>query len=86
MKDAETKEEPRCGLCRHWHASPADPMNLAAPRTGLCRAIPPQPIVFVAGQSVQGMNVHVEYRYPTVYANFAGCGMYEERLQLTIKN
>lgn len=82
----DEREENRCGQCKHWYANPADPMNLAAPRMGLCRAAPPQAIVVGAQQTVHGMGLTVDYRYPTLLANALGCGMYQERMQLTIKN
>ena len=80
-------EENRCGSCVHWHQTPSDPMNLAAPRTGLCRAVPPVPVVTGVMPTVDGgMQPQAQALYPLTLANSLGCGMFKERANLTLSN
>lgn len=82
----EAPDEKRCGACKHWHKLPGDPMNLGAPKTGLCRAVPPVPIAAGQTRTAQGIMVAYEFIFPSLREDALSCGMYEERLQLTIKN
>lgn len=81
-----TNDNEVCGTCTYWYQVPADPMNLAAPKVGLCRAVPPYPLVMGSQQTVQGRQFNVQFVPPQLGEQTPCCGMYQQRLQLAIKN
>ena len=58
-----------CSSCPHWHALPANPMALGAPRQGECRGAPPVllPIPQPGGMGAASV-------YPQTHEHFSACG------------
>lgn len=73
--------EATCSECRHWHALPIDPNNLAAPRMGLCRGVPPVPLVVGFQNTARGPMPQVQAFYPALAADMAVCGVFEGRVK-----
>lgn len=68
---------PACGACRYWGAQPRDPADLAAPRQGQCRRLPPVPLL-LGTDRLRGPITLVTY--PTVPDGFPACALYEPAL------
>lgn len=62
----------RCGSCRFWDKQPPNPTNLAAPRVGLCRAVPP---AFMLLPTPQGMAP--AFGYPTLQEDMLPCSFHQ---------
>lgn len=63
--------EPVCGTCAHWKKRPTDPMNLGAPATGECRAVPPSVTLLPTPQGLAQASA-----YPQLPETFLACGLY----------
>lgn len=72
-------EDRTCGTCRHWHRLPKDPMNLGAPESGQCRAVPPSAQLFV---DQAGQPLAIVANYPGMPGDFPACGLHQGRLEL----
>lgn len=60
-----------CATCKHWQQQPRDPMNLAAPRVGLCMANPPQFQLLPMPQGFAPV-----WGYPVLPENFTACALH----------
>ncbi len=64
----------KCGTCKHWHKNPTDPMNVAAPAMGVCRASPPS----VTSLPAQGGSTLTMANYPTLAPDTIACSQHQE--------
>jgi len=62
-----------CSGCKHWHAAPPNPQDLAAPRLGECRGGPPQLVVLPG--PVNG-SVAIQCAYPATEARLPACAQF----------
>lgn len=82
----ETKDE-KCGDCKYFISMGKNPLNLAAPARGQCRAMPPVPVVMGFVPSPSGTPApKIQAIYPPVGEETPACGLWKEQQEIVLKN